>query len=236
MTWLKLTSKALYLMDAGEYLEKVDLIPTDKPNQFKMNLPLEQLRGTSTPGKVVVSLKSPTEPTKKVVPTPPKPTRNEIRITKTGKQDANGLVILKVALINTSGTEIESISAVSGAAGCQVFRLPSASISGSCEPLPQGRWKLGPVEFASGIKNNLSEDWPEKGDGVGPVWVSMTCQSMTDRSAIGFHIDNNSHSAPGTVGCVGIPNEPALASLKKFVKWFEIPATAPHFAVVDWGL
>ena len=129
MTWLKLTSEALYLMDGGEYLEKVDLVPTGKANQFKMNLPLEQLRGTDTPGKVVVSLKSPTEPTKKVVPPPSRPPRNEIRITKTGKQDANGLVILKVALMNTSGNEIESISAVSGAPGCQFFRLPSVNFS-----------------------------------------------------------------------------------------------------------
>lgn len=239
MTWLKLTSKALYLMDAdGKYLEKVDLISTGNPNQFKLNLPLEKLKGTDTPGKMIVSLKSTTEPIKKVLPPPPKATRNEIRVTKTGSTNADGLEILKVVLTDTTGKEIDSISAVSGAPGCQVFRLPSESISGTSEPLPQGRWNIGVVEFASGINNDLSENWPvpEGGDGLGPVWVSMACQSMTDRSAIGFHIDNNSHSAPGTDGCIGIPNEPGLASLKKFVKWFKDPATAPRVAIVDWGL
>lgn len=254
MVWLKLTSKSLYLMDpTNEYLDKADLtlIGTSPAEQYKLDLPLHWLTGSAAPGQMIISLKSPTEPSRRVLPPPPPSTRHQIRITKTGRRLPNGLAELEVALMSGS-MKVESVFAVSGAKDVQAFRLASKSMAGSREPLPEGIWDLGMpepdpmtkarpsitklVEFASGVSGNFGIDWPQDGDGLGPVWVQMTCRFQTKRSAIGFHIDNNSTTAPGTVGCVGIINDSGMASLKKFVKWFDNKNTAPHVAIVDWGL
>ena len=253
MAWLKLTSKALYLMDETEYLQKSDLtLKQADPEQYTMELPLEWFKGASSPGEMIISLESSVEPIKKVLPPPPRPTRPQIRITRTGTNQLNGLADLEVALMKGS-KKVDFVFAVSGAPDKQAFRLPSTSKAGSKEPLPEGIWDLGMpepdqmtktrpgisklVEFASGTPNDLSRDWPDNSDGLGPIWIQMTCRTFTERSAIGFHVDNNSSSAPGTVGCVGIKNDSNLKSLKKFISWFvDNPAEAPHVAIVDWGL
>lgn len=253
MTWLKLTSQALYLMDpSNEYLDKADLtLSRAIPAQYKLDLPLEWLQGEDAPGQMIVSLKSSEEPNKKILPPPPASTRHQIRITKTGMVQPNGLAVLEVALMK-GNKKIDFVSAISGATDRQAFRLPSKSKVGSREPLPEGIWDLGLpkpdpmtkarssiskiVEFASGVLNDFGTDWPADGDGLGPVYIEMTCRSQTERSAIGFHVDNNSITAPGTVGCVGIINDSGLESLKKFVSWFDDPKLAPHVAIVDWGL
>lgn len=252
MAWLKLTSKALYLMDSGEYLEKVDLaLVRSAPEQYKMDLPLEWLQEEDAPGQMIVSLSSSVEPDKKILPPLPKPTRHHIEIKKSGMRRVNGLEALDVALM-MGNTRIDAVSAVSGAPDKQAFRLPSKSQAGSREPLPEGTWDLGLpkpnamtksrasisklVEFASGKPNDLSVDWPSDSDGLGPIYIEMTCRVRTSRSDIGFHVDNNSTVAPGTVGCIGIVNDSGLKSLKKFISWFEDEGNAPHIAIVNWGL
>jgi lysozyme len=252
MAWLKLTSQALYLMDSGEYLDREELIlMSATPERYKLDLPLEWLRREDVPGKMIISLKSSVEPSKKNLPPPPPPNRQQIRITKTGIVLPSGLAVLEVALMQGSN-KIDSVSAFSGAVNRQAFRLPSQSKAGSKEPLPEGIWDLGMpkpdsmtksrssisilVEFASGIKGDFGKDWPADSDGLGPVWIEMTCRSQTERSDIGFHVDNNATTAPGTVGCIGIVNDSGLVSLKKFVSWFDDPKNAPHVAIVDWGL
>jgi lysozyme len=253
MVWLKLTSKALYLMDGGEYLDKAELtLSRATPEQYKLDLPLAWFQGADDPGRLIISLKSSqAEPNKKVLPPPPPPTRRQIRITKTGMSRPNGLAVLEVAFMEGT-SKVDSVSAVSGAPNAQAFRLASKSQAGSREPLPEGIWDLGMpkpdpmtrkrsrisklVEFASGRSGDFGTDWPQDGDGLGPVWVEMTCRSQTERSAIGFHVDNNSTTAPGTVGCVGIVNDSGMKSLRKFVSWFDDSSLAPHVAIVDWVL
>jgi lysozyme len=252
MVWLKLTSQALYLMDGEEYLDKVDLmLKRAIPEQYVLDIPLAWLQGEDVPGWIIVSLKSTLQPNKKVLPPAPAPTRRQIRISKTGMLQPNGLAVLEVALMEGS-RKVDSVSAVSGAPDAQAFRIASNSRAGSREPLPEGTWDLGLpepdrmtkarssiselVEFASNIPGDFGKDWPQQGDGLGPVWVLMTCRSQTERGDIGFHVDNNSTSAPGTVGCVGIVNDAGLKSLKKFANWFDDSTLAPHVAIVDWGL
>lgn len=252
MVWLKLTSKALYLMDEDEYLEKMDLVlQRATPEQYKTDLPLDWLRGSDAAGQIIIALESSTEPEKKAVLPPPPNTRRFISITKTGSRDANGLEALNVSLMQ-GNTQIDRVFAISGQPGRQAFRLPAASRAGSMEPLPEGFWDLGMpkpnpqtrsrssisklVEWASGVTGNTSANWPDRNDGLGPVWVEMTCRSWTARSDIGFHVDNNSAPFPGTVGCIGITRDAGLKSLKKFASWFDDSKLAPHVAVVDWGL
>jgi hypothetical protein len=255
MTWLKLTSKALYLMESGtnEYLEKFDLSLTRAvPEQYKMDIPVEWFSSDDAeiPGQVIISFntKDEPQPVKSKPKVDPPKDRHYIRITKSGARSSSGLEFLNVALMSGS-TQLDKVRAVSGAPSKQAFRLPSQSRAGSAEPLPEGIWNLGEpqrskpskpsilVEFASGSSPNFSKNWPDPpNDGLGPVWISMYCQKPTSRSTIGFHIDNNASFAPGTVGCVGITKDTGLASLRKFVSWFDDPALAPHIAIVDWGL
>lgn len=250
MSFIKLTQKALHLMDGEEYLEKIDLnLQRATPPQYKIDLPVEWLSDSDGPGQMIVALKSIEEVKKKVAP-PPSITRRHIRIVKTGTRRSDGLYLLEVRLMDGSSI-LDKVNAVSGAPGAQAFRLPAASPAGSGEPLPEGYWDLGEpeprprkrfgspnplVEFAGGVTNNFSANWPIAGDGLGPVWVAMYCHSWTARRAIGFHVDNNASFAPGTDGCVGIVYDSGLKSLKKFGSWFSDSRLAPHLAIVDWGL
>lgn len=59
MSWLKLTAKALYLMDSSSdsYLKKVDLKEHNPAEQeFKLSIPLEWFQGVNAPGKMSVEL------------------------------------------------------------------------------------------------------------------------------------------------------------------------------------
>jgi len=254
MSWVKLTSKALYLMDSqsNEYLEKVDLILTRaNPEQYKIDLPIEWLESQDAPGQVVVALEAVEEPKQKATPPLPTPTRHHIKVTKSGMRRSDGLEALSVDLM-MGDTKIDSVAAVSGQPDAQAFRLPSHSVARSGEPLPEGIWDLGLpkpdpitkkrpkldilVEFASGKSGDLSRDWPDQFDGLGPIYIEMNCRKWTSRSDIAFHLDNNSNTSPGTVGCIGIANDSNLKSLKKFISWFEDPKIAPQYAIVDWGL
>ncbi len=154
-----------------------------------------------------------------------------IKVTKSDRTNSNGLAELQVSLMR-DGKLIDSIAAVSGQPSRQSFRTAEISKSGSAEPLPEGYWKLGSVEWASGIKGDESKSWTDPNDGVGPAWVSMQPTYQTERGDIGFHLDNNSYIYPGTVGCVGLLNK---SDLRKFVSWFD-SYDAPKVAIVDWGL
>jgi Bacterial pre-peptidase C-terminal domain len=155
-----------------------------------------------------------------------------IRVTNTKRANANGLSELQVSLVR-NGRLIDSIAGVSGQPTKQSFRTAEISKSGSAEPLPEGYWQLGNVEWASGIKGDESKSWADPPyDGVGPAWVGMSPLYQTERSAIGFHLDNNAYLYPGTVGCIGLLSK---SDLRKFVGWFD-NSDAPKVAIVDWGL
>lgn len=256
MSEFKLTSKAFYKMKNGStYTNKVDLTKTrSSPVQFRFTLSPDlfgQVKGDFA--EIAIDLNSQVEPTAAV------PAQREaevngsrfIRIRRSGRTNQRGLAEIEVALIE-SDTVIDSVFAVAGAPDRQAFRPPSQSKRGSQEPLPEGVWDLGMpapqprgakrnkidplVEFAAGRPGDFTKDWPSESDGLGPVWVQMTCRVPTERTAIGFHVDNNSSVAPGTDGCVGIVNDSGLKSLKRFVSWFDSNELAPKVAIVDWGL
>jgi len=252
MTWLKLTSKALYLMQGNQYIDRQDLhLSRAQPEQYKFDFPKEWMLAVDAPRSLIISLQATAQPE----PLPAKkadlPSRPYLRVTRTGKTLANGLTQLEVSLMDGQNT-LASVPAVSGAPDRQAFRLPANSRAGSREPLPEGIWDLGLpkpvpihtsrphvdkiVEFASGSSNDFNVDWPDRNDGLGPVYVEMTCKSNTGRDCIGIHCDNNSSFAPGTVGCVGIAKDSGYKTLRKFVSWFADPERAPQVAIVDWGL
>lgn len=73
-TWIKLNSKALYLMQGGtnEFIEKVSLVPkvdrpgdtsaTPIPGKFSLNIPARWFKRSDPPGQMAINLKDASEP------------------------------------------------------------------------------------------------------------------------------------------------------------------------------
>ena len=150
-------------------------------------------------------------------------------LSRTGKRDNRGLEILRLQRFNNS-LPMGSLNVVSGIPGRQVFRKGPASRTGSLEPLPEGLWSIGDIEWANNKADDYSGSW---GSGLGAVWVPLAYQGpgSTEREAVGIHLDANAIVSPGSAGCVTLNN---LADLKTVVAWLR--AGNPRELYVDWGL
>jgi N-acetylmuramoyl-L-alanine amidase len=91
------------------------------------------------------------------------------------------------------------------------------------EPLPQGAYSIGAIEFKS--PNSYEAVWNE---GLGPVWIAITPKFKTGRSALGLHVDGG---AIGTAGCLAVQT---MADLRVLVWWME--KYKPAELVCDWGV
>lgn len=157
---------------------------------------------------------------------PAEPPKGIARLTATGANHADiwaGLSALKLVIGE------ESFSVASGARVAQTFRRPTdpRSTPGCLEPIPQGRYAIGDIEFANG-KDNYEGSW---GAGLGPVWVALDAEFSDDRGSFGFHHDHNIGSSPGSAGCVVFRS---VSDLKRFVA--ALRKHDPKTLVVDWGL
>ena len=123
----------------------------------------------------------------------------------------------------------DTFSVASGARGAQTLRRPQdpRSVPGNLEPIPQGRYAIGGIEFVNG-KDNYEGSW---GHGLGPVWVGLDAEFSDDRGAFGFHQDHNIGSSPGSAGCVVFFS---VADLKRFVAAQR--KHDPKVLSVDWNL
>lgn len=132
-----------------------------------------------------------------------------------------------LAVLNL-GIGSQTFRVASGARGAQAFRKPAdpRSVPGCLEPIPEGRYSIGDIEFAGG-KDNYEASW---GAGLGPVWVPINATFADDRSAFGFHLDSNSSVAGGSAGCVVFRD---MADLKRFVA--ALRKHDPRILVVDWS-
>jgi hypothetical protein len=174
------------------------------------------------------------EPKPALPPNPPtaKPPKVKVKprlvLTRTGKRDQHGLEILQLQRFN-DGVPMGVLTAYSGGPRNQVFRRGVDSRRGSGEPLPEGLWSIGDIDWKAG-KDNYSASW---GPGLGAAWVPIEYQAPgdTERSAIGFHLDENVISAPGSDGCVVFRTKADLAS---FIAWLR--SDNPRQLYVDWGL
>ena len=158
----------------------------------------------------------------------PSDERYKLRLYDSKLVDRSGLKVLRLVL-GHQGVVKDSWNVVSGQPGAQVFRQGWESKAGSMEPLPEGYYTVGPVEF-KGAKGDYKTSW---GPGLGPVWLDILPKMKTSRSALGFHLDENMSTAPGTAGCVAFQD---TESLKRFVMWFNKPNLAPKELTVNWGL
>jgi N-acetylmuramoyl-L-alanine amidase len=151
------------------------------------------------------------------------------RLTRVGSGlDAAGFAVLNYALCEWVGTStfrtIDKVKVRSGLFGAQFFRTGKNSEAGSGEPIPEGEFDMGPIEWAGPV-GNYAKSWKT---GIGATWRSLEPKFQTARSALGQHRDL---STPGTLGCVGLQSE---ADERKCVEWeTKYPTRELH---VDWGL
>lgn len=111
----------------------------------------------------------------------------------------------------------------SGAPGAQTFRTLRNERKGQLEPCPEGVFNLGPLEWA-GNRGDYRAQFPQI---QSPIWVMID-----PRRAIGFHMDGNRRTAPGSAGCLVYKTE---ADMKKFVDWWN--GFGPFRQLYcDWGL
>ncbi len=167
---------------------------------------------------------------KKTTTTPqPRLGLNYLRLTRTPEKDQFGCQVLKLQYFK-NGQVVDEINMRSGASSKQYFRKGVDSISGSGEPLPEGRWRIENLFWAGGKDNwNASH-----GEGIGPVSVPLTYDEpgTTGRAEIVIHNDHNANQGnPGSVGC---PVTYELGDMKKVVTWLR--DTDPRYLYVDWNL
>lgn len=141
-----------------------------------------------------------------------------LTLTRTAKT-LEGLTLLEL----TGQVGQPPLLVVSGAPGRQNFRTRANAQRGRLEPIPEGEYDLGPLEWAGG-PGNYDRYWS---GALGPVWVTIDPERD-----IGFHLDANAASgSPGTAGCVGFRT---VRDLQSFVNWWSISPFGR--LVVDWGL
>jgi lysozyme len=166
-----------------------------------------------------------TSPATAVAKLPP-----HLSLTRSKRKDERGLELLTLRRIR-DGIPMSELTVVSGAPGKQVFATGARSTAKSLTPLPEGRYRLGPVEWKGG-EGNWSASW---GEGLGPVWVGLEYEApgRTARSAIGFHLDQNAPVAPGSAGCVVFRSR---GDLETFLGWLKADGANLRHLYVNWGL
>lgn len=175
----------------------------------------------------------------KAVAKDPKPAHEDVRFTlkRTGRNLECGCEELRLFLVSTFGEGSFAgsrqvwldIPACSGQPYAQTFRKAGedGNIPGNMEPLPQGKYIVSNIEWAS-AKDDFEGSW---GKGLGPVYVAVSCDEERKRGSFGIHLDANRDTSPGTAGCVGILNQEDLEKLVSALRRVDARELE-----VDWGL
>lgn len=140
-----------------------------------------------------------------------------------GNQD--GLLPLKLDCWDKQGGlhHVGRLIVNSGAPYAQIFRDLPNEVAGRLEPIPEGTYTPGPLEFASGVWGDYSALFP---DVQSPIW-----QVIHRDRAIGFHLDGNRSWAPGSAAC---PVFRTMYDLKQYVEWFQKDPHRMSSVWVDW--
>lgn len=112
----------------------------------------------------------------------------------------------------------------SGQPWAQEFTDLAHERPGRYEPIPEGRYQPGPLEFASGRWEDYSGEFREI---QSPIWMVIH-----RTRAIGFHLDGNREFSPGSAGC---PVFRSMSDLKIFVGWHRGNANEMTSLWVDWS-
>jgi lysozyme len=155
------------------------------------------------------------------------------KLTRTQQPAYQGLEWCKLDFVNPQGQVLDSLRMISGAPGKQRFKLPKDSVVGSGEPIPQGSYAIGDIDWAGG-KDNYNASFSIAGDGLGPVWVPLAKKQFDDRDAFGIHGDWNwikAQNSPGSSGCVCASSLDDLKQLVALLRKHD-----PRELIIYWGL
>ena len=183
-----------------------NLVPPDQLPADAVPTPGYQSEPGSAPKKIIFKPTVPAVPVRPVF---------SIVIERTNeKVNQTGDPIWKVALVDNSGKELDSLKALSGRASRQTANRHQ---SGSKSPLPSGVYSIDTY----GIDRGPFDD-PELGKGY---WVPITPLFSTGRSSLGFHQDpswGKMNGESGTSGCVGLESPEATTKLVDWIKTYRI--------------
>ena len=151
------------------------------------------------------------------VTTEPVQQSDVMTLVKTTTKLPNNLTQL---LLRCKGKEYPCLS---GQGYAQQFRKPGdpRSVPGNMEPIPQGRYIVGSVEW-----KGRPGDWSQSfGPGLGPVWVGLSATFSDDRGSFGIHRDDGPQGSAGCVTFTQAVLEELLPNLKGI-----------RYLDVNWGL
>jgi hypothetical protein len=129
---------------------------------------------------------------------------NTILITSSKKKNSEGLIDLYLDAFQNENY-LGRLIVNSGTPGKQNFRTVPDEKQGILEPCPEGEYDLGSLDWAGkdGDYHTLFREIKS------PIWVTIY-----RKRAIGFHLDGNRSTAPGSAGCIVFKH---LDDLKAFV-------------------
>jgi len=150
----------------------------------------------------------------------------ELIMTPSGRRDRWGFRQFDLTLSN-NGKAVDRLTVISGGGATQYerFCLPTNDWSGSMRPVPEGIYRIGPVE----------RGW--WGSAIGEIWIGIepTKESQVhNRSAIGIHADYN-RNVPGYEGSAGCVCTYDQSGIERIASWCEAKAR-PERLIVDYGL
>ncbi|ADH90098.1 Lysozyme [Ancylobacter novellus DSM 506] len=172
---------------------------------------------------------APPKPEEAIPPLQGSAGKTYLLLTRTDRRDRYGCMVMNLTYVR-HGTAVGVLEVCSGQSRKQIFRPGPHSPAGSMEPLPEGKWSIGNIEWAEG-KDNYSGRIYNNGLGPAKIRMEYLDPGQTPRSAIEIHIDWNRPTAPGTAGCIGIQN---ISDFRTLVTWLR--ETDPKELFVDWGL
>ncbi|MBD2019338.1 hypothetical protein H6F43_03960 [Leptolyngbya sp. FACHB-36] len=143
-----------------------------------------------------------------------------LRLTSAGKRDEWGCLLFHLDWLK--GKEVvDRVLCLSGAPGTNVIH-PTNDYSGSCAPLPEGVYDIGPVERGY---------W----EAIGSIYIAIDIQAKykaNNREAIGIHSDANRAYSPGSAGCICPLSD---SDTERVAGWINA-VCRPEYLVVDHGL
>lgn len=113
----------------------------------------------------------------------------------------------------------------SGQPFAQRFRTLDHQVAGEYEPLPEAVYTPGPLEWASGKWGDSRALFPAV---QSPIWATIY-----GPRAIGFHLDGNRGTSPGSAACVVFRTN---ADMHTYVEWHEGDPYKFSSLWVNWDL